>query len=166
MTDVMLVCDLMSRHVVTIGMDDTLQTARELFDRHGFHHLIVVEGRKTVGVVSDRDLLRNLSPFLNSPLTQRSQDLSTLNRRIHQIMTRRLVRVSADRPAVEAARMMIDENVSCLPVMEEGERLAGIITLRDVARWFTQLVIENETRTGRILQTAQPAKSLTLQNQP
>ena len=108
----------MSRDVVTIAMDETLQAASELFTRHGFHHLIVVERDKAVGVVSDGDFLRNVSPFLNLSLAQRSQDLATLNRRIRQIMTRQLISVHPSMPAADAARMMIEVRRHHNPALE------------------------------------------------
>ncbi len=55
---------IMSRRLATVGFDDTLSTVKEIFDRPGFHHLLVVEdGKLRGGVVSDRDLLRATEPF-------------------------------------------------------------------------------------------------------
>ena len=136
MSDSVLVRDLMTARVVTIGMDDSLADARHRFARYGFHHLIVTERGRAVGVLSDRDVLRHLSPFIDTPLVQRSQDLATLQRRIHQIMTRRLIAIDPDSTAAQAAHLMVEQKVSCLPVIDERERVVGIITLRDLARWL------------------------------
>ena len=48
---------IMSKSVVTVAMDDPLSRIKETFDRHGFHHLLVVDAGELVGVISDRDLL-------------------------------------------------------------------------------------------------------------
>ncbi len=59
----MQVQQVMTGHVVSVSMDDTLETVRNLFASHRFHHVVVMEDCKIVGVISDRDLLRHLSPF-------------------------------------------------------------------------------------------------------
>jgi len=134
-TDPPAVRDLMSTHVVTIGMDDTLKTARSVFNRRRFHHLVVLEKGRPVGVLSDRDLLKHLSPFVGARLGERPQDAATLKKRVHQMMTRRLVAVDPDASAAEALLRMREHNVSCLPVIDADARLIGIITIRDLLRW-------------------------------
>jgi len=127
--------DIMTTDLVTIGMDETLEAAKAVFHERRFHHLIVTDGAKPVGVISDRDLLKNLSPFLGTPMAERAQDAETLKKRIHQFMTRKLVSVEPDAPVTEAARAMIHHNVSCLPVIEGGTKLVGIVTRHDLVRW-------------------------------
>ena len=134
-TDTLTVRDLMRTHVVTISMDDTLKTARSVFNRRRFHHLVVLEKGKPVGVLSDRDLLKHLSPFAGVPLVERAQDAATVKKRVHQVMNRRLVVVDPDASAAEAARRMMEHNISCLPVIDANARLIGIITSRDLVRW-------------------------------
>ena len=127
----MNVRDIMTRKTITIGMDDSLQRVRDLFEEHGFHHLLVVENRRVVGVISDRDLLRSVSPFIDR-IAERSRDLATLNRRVHQIMTRRPVTITSDKSVEEAAQIMLEHGVSCLPVVTEHGHPAGIVTSRDL----------------------------------
>ena len=123
--------EIMTRGAVTIGMDDYVERVKDLFEEHGFHHLLVLGKGRLVGVVSDRDLLRNLSPFIGK-LTERSHDLATLNRRVHQIMTRKPVTVSPEMSVEAAADMMLQQHVSCLPVVTEDGNLVGIVSSRDL----------------------------------
>lgn len=123
---------VMTRHVVTVAMDDDLKRVRELFHVHGFHHLLVLESHKLVGVLSDRDLLRHLSPFVGKPFSERAQDEATLHKRVHQIMTRRVVTAPRDMPLTAAARLMVDQHVSCLPVVDGHLHPVGIVTWRDL----------------------------------
>ena len=123
--------EIMTRRVVTIGMDDDVQRVEDLFEEHGFHHLLVVEKGRLVGVVSDRDLLRNLSPFIGK-LAEKPRDLATLNRRVHQIMGRNPVTVSPEMSVEAAAHMMVEQHVSCLPVMTKDGSLLGIVSSRDL----------------------------------
>jgi acetoin utilization protein AcuB len=133
-TQTIIVSDFMTRGIVTISMDDTLRTVRERFDTHEFHHLLVMEGRQLIGVVSDRDLLRSISPFVGHDFSERSQDVATLNRRVHQIMSRHLVTASPDMTLEQAAELFLTHKVSCLPVVDEKMHPLGIITWRDVIR--------------------------------
>lgn len=129
----MLVEDVMSRHVITIEMDRSLNDVRRVFEAAPFHHLIVMDERRVVGVVSDRDLLENLSPFLGK-MAERSQDLASINRRVHQIMTRHPRTVEPGCSVADAGGLMLRDRISCLPVVDEAGALVGIMTLRDVAR--------------------------------
>ncbi len=130
----MNVASLMSRKIVLVGMDDSVAQVQELFHRHHFHHLLVVEGRRLVGILSDRDLLRNISPFVGHLFTERPQDRALLQRRVHQIMTRHPVTITGDTSVAEAAKRMLDAEVSCLPVVDAHEAPMGIVTWKDLLR--------------------------------
>jgi acetoin utilization protein AcuB len=130
----MSVKSIMTRKLITVGMDDSVRTVQRLFDVHGFHHLLVVERSRLIGVISDRDLLKNLSPFIGSKM-ERVEDAHLLERRVHQIMRRRPVTVTPDADACDAAQVMLEHKVSCLPVVAVGsERPVGILTWRDILR--------------------------------
>lgn len=126
------VADFMTHEVVTVRMDDTVAKIREIFDESLFHHLVVVKNRKVVGVISDRDLLKNISPFIGNHWMERAQDTNTLRRRAHQIMHRPPVVTLESDSASDAATKLIQEKVTCLPVVDEDGRLIGIVTWRDL----------------------------------
>ena len=130
----MRVSEAMTPDVITVSMDLTLEELRSLFEVAPFHHLLVVEEGDLVGVVSDRDLLKNLSPFIGH-LSERGQDVVLLKKKVHQIMTRTLVTVRDDSKLEDAARLMLSKRVSCLPVVDAAGKCAGIITLRDITKW-------------------------------
>ena len=131
----LIVSDVMTQPVEMISMDDTIKTIRGMFEANHYHHLIVYgDEHQCVGVVSDRDLLKNISPFAGK-LRERSEDRSLLDRRAHQIMTRQLVAVRPNTALRAAARVMLDHKISCLPVVDNKRHCIGIITLRDVVGW-------------------------------
>lgn len=132
----MVVADVMTGTIVTVELDDTLGFAKELFDVHRFHHLLVVDKGKLAGIVSDRDLLRAVSPFVGK-LVEREQDAATLRKRIHQIMGRQLVTVAPDEGIEACARLMLERRVSCLPVVDREGRPVGVATWRDLLRVLT-----------------------------
>lgn len=126
--------DIMSRQLVTVSPDDTVANVRAMFQTWRFHHLLVVERRRLLGVISDRDLLKNLSPFIGRELAERSQDAALLDRKVHQIMTRKPITVPPDMAVDNAVRLLVHQNVSCLPVVADGGVALGIVTWKDLFR--------------------------------
>ncbi len=128
---------IMTTRVVTVELDDSLRVIREIFANVRFHHLLVVEQRKLFGVISDRDLFKATSPFLNT-LSEQTRDASTLKRKAHQIMSRRLITVSKETSLVDAVRLLIRKNISCLPVVSPDGRVEGIVTWKDLLKAYFQ----------------------------
>jgi len=126
--------DIMTVKAVFVSMDETLEDVRDIFEVRGFHHLIVVDHDLVVGVISDRDLLKHISPFIGKRHMERDQDTNTLRKRAHQIMTRKPVTVHPDVDVWEAAETLLSQSVSCLPVVDSEGRLCGIVTWRDLLR--------------------------------
>ena len=127
----MTVDSIMTREVVTVQGDTALTDLRALLHDRGFRHLLVVDNGDLMGVISDRDLIRELSPWLGSAAETR-RDVATLNRRAHQVMSRRPVTAAPGDSVASACARFIDEDVSCLPVVDEANRPVGIVTWRDL----------------------------------
>jgi acetoin utilization protein AcuB len=124
--------DIMTLHTHSLQPDDSLRTAASLFEREHFHHVVILEHGRVFGVVSDRDILKAISPFVGNPILERSQDVNTLNRRVHQIMSRKPVTVGSECSIAAAAERMLTQHVSCLPVVDDDGSLMGIVTVRDL----------------------------------
>lgn len=124
--------DIMTQHTHTLHPDDSLRTAASLFEREHFHHAVILEHGRVFGVVSDRDLLKAISPFVGNPLMERIQDASTLKKRVHQITSRKPVTIGPQCSIAAAAERMLTQRVSCLPVVEDNGVLVGIVTVRDL----------------------------------
>ena len=135
----MKVADLMSRKLITVAPDDTVEVAVQLLRRRGVRHLLVMKKNKLVGILSDRDLKRAMDPgrtkkkllgigglyFLLEPIL------------IREIMTRDVVTVGPDLSAQDAARIMVAERFGALPVEEKGKTV-GIVTETDLLRCFAR----------------------------
>ena len=124
---------IMSAKLVTVKLDDKLETVKEIFDNLKFHHLLVVEEHKLLGVVSDRDLLKALSPNIGSA-RESYQDIASLNKRVHQIMTRRPVVLQESATVDDAIHSFNTNSISCLPVVDLNFRPVGIVTWRDILK--------------------------------
>jgi len=127
------IADIMSREPITVAMDATLESIEELFRKHRFHHVMVVDGRRLRGLISDRDVLGHVSPFLETAGEQ-LRDRATLQMRAHQIMTRRPITAEPHDDVERAARTLVEKGISCLPVIDGEERLVGVVTWKDLLR--------------------------------
>jgi len=131
---VVTVDDIMIRELVEVSMDTTLSAVRDQFNATRFHHALVVENGRAVGVISDRDLLKALSPFIGK-MAERPSDVATLSRKAHQVMTRKIISVAPGTSAAAAARIMNSADISCIPVLDNTGRCQGIVTWRRLIAW-------------------------------
>jgi len=115
----------MHSEVVTVAPGDTLARAFALTRERGIRHLPVLDEGVLVGIVSDRDLKRAIPP---SAIGVAPEFASTA---VAQVMTRAVITTGPTVAVEEAARVMVSEKVSALPVTEGG-RLVGIVTETDV----------------------------------
>ena len=129
----MSVRDIMSKPVVTVELDDSLKTVKDIFDNTRFHHLLVVESDVLLGVISDRDLLKAISPNIGT-MSERQNDLATLSKKVHQIMTRKPVTLGIGADLEDAIDIFNRHAISCIPVVDGTFKPIGIISWRDVLR--------------------------------
>jgi acetoin utilization protein AcuB len=129
----MLVREIMTKHVVTVRLDDSLESVSALLTTRRIHHVVVMDDRTVVGIISDRDVLRTSSPFMGTN-AERTLDLATLKKRVHQFMTRHPVTVDPEMPVPNAARVLLEKGISCVPVVHADGSLHGIVTTRDLLR--------------------------------
>jgi len=126
--------DIMTARIVSVEMDDKLEVVKEIFDTMSFHHLLVVDQHKKLsGVVSDRDLLRALSPYVGSA-AETTRDLATLNKRVHQIMSRQPITLGPESTIAEAANLLLAHRISCIPIVDDAFKPVGIVSWRDLLK--------------------------------
>ena len=133
----MKISSIMTRRVVTVEMDDSLQIISEIFENVKFHHILVVENQKLVGVISDRDFIKALSPFLDTP-SEVKRDITTLNKKAHQIMNRTPITVDAETSIEEAGNLLLENNISCLPVISPQGSVEGIVSWKDILKFYSK----------------------------
>jgi acetoin utilization protein AcuB len=127
----------MTTRLVTVEIDDPLEVVKQIFDSVKFHHLLVVDSNKKLcGVISDRDLLRALSPYIGTA-SENARDTATLKKRVHQIMTRQPVTLPPDATLADAVTLFLEHRVSCVPIVGPGFRAIGILSWRDVLKSLT-----------------------------
>ena len=131
----MTVGEIMTTDVITVMMDDTLGQIRKLFTSNHCHHVLVLDETSLVGLISDRDVLAHISPQADSAAAD-ARAVNTLQKRAHQIMTRTIVSVSKDMSVEEATQILLKEGISCLPVLSSSKDIDGILTWRDMLKYF------------------------------
>ena len=128
---------IMTAKVITIGMDDTLGQIQNLFKKYKFHHVLVLDDEELIGVISDRDVLKEISPYVNT-LSEDFRARKTLTKKAHQIMTRNPITVEPDVPVENAASIMLNKNISCLPVVSSSGDIEGILSWKDILTFYIQ----------------------------
>ena len=122
---------IMHKDLVTITPDTSLVKARDLIAEKLIEHLLVVnKDGKLVGIVSDRDLKQTWA----SPATTLSaHELNYLLKQldVETMMVTKIITISPGTTIERAARIMQEDRISALPVMDK-EKLVGIITTTDV----------------------------------
>jgi CBS domain-containing protein len=140
----MKVSDLMSKDVATVTRDAALKDVARLLVERGISGVPVVEGDHVVGVVSERDLLFKQQPssgvhrgVLAWLMDETEVTLKLDARTAQEAMSRPPVTIASGRPVADAAKLMLDEGISRLPVVDSG-RLVGILTEGDLVRAFAR----------------------------
>ncbi|MCW2855216.1 MAG: hypothetical protein JWR52_831 [Marmoricola sp.] len=134
--------DVMVPDPPTIGMDETLGRVQHRFDgAAGVHHLTVLDGREVVGVLSERDVLRALSPHLRT-LSETSRDVATLSKRVHQVMAHRPLVATADTPVAELVAAFRDHAIGCIPIVDAERAPLGLVTVREISSRLTRQTAE------------------------
>jgi CBS domain-containing protein len=131
------VSDVMSRQLIAVSPDDKIANILDSMEKLRFRHLPVVDGKKLVGVVTQKDLLHASSSFLSDKARERDALIGTTQ--VEKIMQAEVITVSPDDTLAEAGRVMWDAKVGCLPVVNDDDELVGILTEADfirVALWF------------------------------
>lgn len=135
-----LVGERMSAPAVTVRPDTPFQEALRLMRERRFRRLPVVDDNgHLVGIVSERDLL-HASPSPATSLSIWEINYLLWQLRVDQIMTKRVATIAADRPIVAAARLMVDNRIGGLPVVDAQGVVVGVITETDIFRVFVELL--------------------------
>ncbi len=122
--------EIMNRTLITVDTHASLRQAQRILDRHNIRHLFVMDGKRLVGIVTDRDL-RKAAPSSKSPLTTSEREEFMDELKVVEVMLRKLITASSSTTVREAAKVMVREKIGCLPVVD-GKTLVGIVTETDL----------------------------------
>jgi CBS domain-containing protein len=121
MATIVIVRDVMSKDIKVVRPDTTMKEVVATMNKFSIGSIIVVQGERPVGIITERDILRRQVEPCLAP--------ETLTAR--HVMTSPVVTINENASIEEAARLMIKKKAKRLPVMN-NEKLVGIITYTDI----------------------------------
>ena len=122
---------IMTGAVIAVGVHESITEVLRLFASHPIHHLPVTDESGLIGILSSADMLK-LEHFLPKAGSPASAALLNDRFRIDKIMRRPVVTAGLDDTIAEAVAHMITHGIHALPVVDDGNRLLGIVTTTDV----------------------------------
>jgi CBS domain-containing protein len=126
---------LMTPSPITLTPQDTMASVRDVFEANHFHHLPVVEGDRLVGIISTREvieLVRNLSDRYEQ-IKNENILTSTL---VKDVMNKEVVTIFPSQTIYDALKKFNTGYFHSLPVVEENDKLVGILTSTDLTRFL------------------------------
>jgi acetoin utilization protein AcuB len=119
----MIAKEIMTKDVFSVDQDRDFNHVELVAELKNIRHVPVIDGeQRVVGIVSIRDLLAHLTVAGASHFIP-----------IKEVMHKQVITVDADTPVAEVAKILVDKNIGCVPVLENG-KLAGVISERDFVR--------------------------------
>lgn len=134
----MLVKNWMSKNVITIDEDDSMQHAMALMKEHKIRMLPVMHNGKIVGVLSDTDLKR--ASASDATMLDMHELLYLISKiKVQEIMSKKPITVPEDYTVEETAQLMMENNISGVPITNHQGDLVGIITRHDLFKILISL---------------------------
>ncbi len=119
--------EIMTTPIKTVSPADSAEAAHQLMRLHRIHHLVVMEGKEVVGVVSDRDLGGARGGAVRRSCT------------VGDLMTRDVATGTPQTTERQAANLLRGRSIGCLPVLDNG-KLVGIVTITDLLEILGEVV--------------------------
>lgn len=117
--------DIFTRNVVTAAPDESLAGVALRMQEHNVGTVVIVENRRPVGIVTDRDLALALGARRISPHTE-----------VQNVMTHHVLAIPEDTTIYTATKYMREREVRRLPIVDREDRLVGMVTLDDLLRFL------------------------------
>ncbi len=164
----MLVTNWMSKNVITINEDDSMQEAMKLMKQHSIRMLPVLKDGRLVGVLTDRDLKRASASDATTLDVHEMLYLIT-KIKVKSIMSKNPIAVAPDLTVEETAEILLNNKISGAPVVDEKGKIVGTITQTDLFRVLIsltgvgkrgiQFAFQIEDRPGSIKNLADPIRT-------
>lgn len=128
--------EIMMSSPVTLKIEDILGLADDIMTLARIRHIPIIEGKRVVGILSQRDLFRSaLVKAMGFKPAEQKDLLKSLH--IQEVMSQPVITVTRETTVKRAARLMMEKKIGCLPVVE-GETLVGLVTETDILRYVAE----------------------------
>lgn len=137
----MLVKDCMTRHPILISPDTPASEVEKIMAEGNVRHLPVVEsGKRLVGLITRSRLALKADVLGSLDVWEITRYISNLKARDLMVKARSVHTITADRSVERAAAVMTENHIGCLPVIEDGNIVVGIVTEADMARSLQEML--------------------------
>ncbi len=146
----MLIKDIMTKQIVTVSTEDTVEKCANLLMEHKFSGLPVLDSAgELVGIVTEGDLIRRASRikapaalallgghiYLGHPQKFIDEIKRAMSQKAGDLMSKKIIKASPEDDVEDAATLMIEKKIKRLPVIENG-KLVGIVSRRDIMNYL------------------------------
>jgi len=132
-----VVTEIMMGSPVTLGPEETLDLANDVISLGRIRHIPVVDAGRLVGLLSERDLMGAAASHVFG-LKQKSKSALLKSVLIRDVMKKRVVTVAPETSIKDAAHLMADKKIGCVPVVSDGA-IVGLVTTTDILRYVERL---------------------------
>lgn len=128
---------IMTQDVQTVHLAQSLMDVKRIFDTYQVRHVPVVQSDKVIGLISKTDLMRFTFGASQAQVdTPESSVLQGFS--IEDVMTKEIAYVTDKTEIRQAAETFVEFPISCLPVVNDDEKLVGIVTTTDMIRYLLE----------------------------
>jgi CBS domain-containing protein len=126
--DTLPVSKFMTKTVMTVNLDQTVQSACKIMNENNLGSIVIVKrginGNEPVGIITERDIIRKIGAV----------DLFTTQTSIRELMSNNLISIKPDNTISDAIELMHGNNIRRLPVIDNDGKMVGIITDKDILK--------------------------------
>jgi CBS domain-containing protein len=132
------ISSIMTRELVTLNLEDSLYSAEKRMKKNHIRHMPVVDDEKLIGLISLSDLQR--VSFIDAYGKEGTEDTPIYNMLdIQDLMIKKPLTASPQTTILEVSKLLASKEFHSLPVVEEEDKLVGIITTTDLLHYFIEL---------------------------
>lgn len=136
---------VMLEKLVVVEPHESLRYLTSLFDARETHHILVMESGVLLGIISDRDLLKSIHPNTFSDIAS-TTELNVLNKTANQVMTAKPICIHQSKSIIEAGELMLEKGISALPVVNDVNKVLGLVSLKGIVSYFVRRTRERQKR--------------------
>ena len=125
--------DTMQKNVITIEHDKTVYDAATVLKEKEISFLVIIKDEKPIGVISERDIVQKVA----------AKDQKASSIKIEDVMSKKFRWVTPDTPIEDAVQKMLNYNIRRLIILDNDEKLAGVITQTNLAEFLRSKLLIN-----------------------
>ncbi|MFP4528499.1 MAG: CBS domain-containing protein [Candidatus Kapaibacterium sp.] len=136
--------EIMARNIFAVQIDDTVHEADEIMKRERVRHVPVLEGKKYVGLITERTLIEYSLRHLYDYEDNMGEFARNKINDFEKVMLRDIRMIFPEDSVRKAITIMLKEKVDCLPVVDWDQNLMGLVTSIDILLFFNKKILDGD----------------------